>query len=382
MSGLELHGIETLYFGVDSVNRIGESVLAYGKRVLLITEYQGSDQTNAKHLLAILKNAGIDPVLFDDIRPGVQIATLESIADIGRAAKIQLVIGLGGMRVLALARIATIMIGSNSDLADIFKGNLPHSLSCCHIEIPSSCRNHFMMQNACIIADSVNNCARFIELPARLTKAVFIDPQLSMNLSEKYQTVAIIDTLTASVEGYLSMKRNFMSDMYLIEAIHQLHKALFHPRSDEVLNRVMASEGGLCSSMGLATSSQGIGGTLSYIINAVYQVPKSWIAMVLLPHILDMYHEDAKNHARLGRIAEALGEDSSGLQTEEAASHAAIAVRRFLARLELPSRLCDFNLSLEELYGLCDAAAQFPLNAFCGLELDSNAIGELVKRAF
>ena len=380
MNGLELQGIQNVHFGMDVVNQIGETIPSYGRRVLLVTEYPGTDQNNVKLLQKILNNAGIDPLLFDDIRSGVKASLLENIAEIGRAEKIQVVIGLGGMRVLSLARVATILIGSSTSLADIFRGRLPQTITSSYIEVPGSCRNHFMLKDACVITDSVNERAHFIELPPGLTKAVFIDPQLSLGLSKKYQTAAILDTLVASIEGYLSIKRNFMSDMYCKEAIRRLHKALFQTQQqpDEAQSRIVASEGGLLSCMGLSISSQGIGGTLSYMINAAFQVPKSWTAMVLLPHILDSY--EARNEQRLWDIAEALGE--SEMQTEKAASQVAVVIRRFLARLELPTRLRDFNLSLEELYTICDAAAQFPLNANCGLGLDSNSIRELIKKAF
>ena len=377
-----MQGIQSVYFGTDSINHIGEAVLSHGRRVLLITEYPGTDQSHAKRLVKILGSAGIDPILFDDIRSGVQTSVLDTVTELGKAGKIQVVIGLGGMRVLSVARIATVMIGSTVSTADMFRGKLPQTVNCSYIEVPNSCRNHFMMKNACVIADSVSTRARLVELPPGLTKAAFIDPQLSLELSKKYQTVAVLDTIAASIEGYLSKNRNFLSDTCCLGAIRKLHEALFqtHQQPNEIQNRVLASEGGLLSCMGLSTASQGIGGTLSYMINATFHVPKSWIAMVLLPHILDTY--ESRNEQRLCDIADAMGENISGLQTTKAISLAAATVRRSLAKLELPSRLRDFDLSLEELYTICDAAADFPLNENCGLELDSSAICELIKKAF
>jgi alcohol dehydrogenase class IV len=382
MSELQFQGIERVLFGMDSIEGTADLVRPLGKRVLLVTEQTGKDKDSFLRLQSILRAGGIDPVVFDDIRPGIKTSVIETIADIGKAGKIQTVIALGGMRVLSVARVATVLIGSDAGLNEILLGSAPKQLQCAYVEVPNSCRNHFMMKDSCVISDSVSERAKYISLPPGMTKAVVIDPSMSMGLSTKYQLVAIMDTLLASIEGYLSAKKNFLSDIHLIEAIARLRKALTltFRRSDDLSARRLASEGGLLSALGLATSSQGIGGTLAYMINAAFQVPKSWIAMVLLPHILDMYLE--REPERLGRIADALGEDISGVQSEQAAPRAAVAVRRVLAQLELPTRLRDFNLSLTELSGICESAADFPLNQFCGLALSADEVCELVKKAF
>lgn len=382
MSELEIHSIQNLRFGVESIHHIVDEVKSLGKRVLLITEQSGKNQDNFHTIQGFLRAGGIDPVVFDDIRPGVKTSVIQTIADIGKAGKIQVVIGLGGMKVLSLARIACVLIGSDTSLSSVLQGHIPETVDCAYMEVPNSCRNHFMMKNSCVISDSVNERAMLIRLPRGMTRSVIIDPNLTTALSKKYQLVAILDTILASIEGYLSRERNFLSDLYMKEAIIKLQKALFQTlrRPDDIDVRKLASEGGLMSGMGLATSSQGIGGTLSYMINAAYQVPKSWISMVLLPHILDMYVE--REPYRMGQIADALGEDLSGLESDQAAPLAAASIRRVLAQLELPTRLRDFNLSLDDLTGICDASASFPLNEACGLKLSSAEICELVKKAF
>lgn len=382
MGELELQGIEHLRFGVDSIQHIIDTVKPLGTRVLLVTERSGGDQDNVNRIQGFLRAGGIDPVVFDDIRPGIKTSVIQTIADIGTAGQVQVVVGFGGMRVLSLARAATVLIGSDLGLNDMLRDRQPENVDCSYVEIPNSCRNHFMMKSDVVVSDSVSERARRIRLPFGLTKAVIIDPQLTLGLSMKYQLVAILDTLLASIEGYLSKRRNFLSDIQLLEAMHRLHRSLFQTmrRPDDIQVRVLASQGGLLSGLGLATSSQGIGGTLAYMINAAFKVPKSWIAMVMLPHILDMYVESQPE--RLARIADALGEDVSDLPSEKAAPMAAAAARRFLARLELPTRLRDFNLSLDELYTVCEASAGFYLNELCGLELSSQDVCSLIKRAF
>lgn len=368
MDEITIEGIQNVHFGVDSLKHLGKATLACGKRVLLVAEHLETDQGNT--VKAVLNSVGIDPFCFNDIRAGVKISVLEDISKIGRAEGIDVVIGLGGMRVLSLAKIAAAMIGSGAALEDALLGNFPHS-NCSYIEVPVSCRNHFMLKNACVIDDTTIGRPRFLELPPGLTKAVFIDPEQGLRLSKKYQAMAILDTVLASVEGYLSRKGNFFSDMCCAEAICILHEALF--QTDEMQNRILAARGGLLSCMGLAGSSQGIGGILSYMINAAFRVPKSWTAIVLLPYILDMYA--ARGEEKLYRIGEALGEGRDDLS-------AAQAVRRILTQFEFPTRLRDFNLGLEELYTICDDAAAFPLNASCGLSLNSNEVCELIKKAF
>lgn len=381
MNELEFPGLPRVIFGGDSIGRIAKLVAPLGKRILLVAEHGDQNRDALLRLQGFLRAASIEPVIFDDITPGARTSLIQTISDIGKAGKIQVVIGFGGMRVLSISRVAAAIIGGKSSLSDMLLGRCSES-QCAYVEVPISCRNHFMLRNECIITDSVSERSRLVRLPEGMTRAVIIDPLLSMSLSAKYQLVALLDTLLAAIEAYMSDKSSFLSDIYSLDAVCRLQRALLQTfrRGDDPGARVIAGEGGLLSAMALSISGQGIGGTLAYMINSAFNVPKSWVAMVLLPHILDQYA--VIKSERCAKIADALGEDISGVQSEQAAPMAAVSVRRILSRMDMPTRLRDLNLSLEDLAQIAPAAAAFPLNAHCGLSLDEPQIYNLIKKAF
>ena len=144
--------------------------------------------------------------------------------------------------------------------------------------------------------------------------------------------------------------------------------------------RRRASEAGLLTAMGLSQSEQGVGGAISYAVNSRFEVPKSWVATVLLPHILEIHvpHKAEK----LSDISAALGEAVDGIMPEEDAQRSVRAVRRMLAMIELPTRLRDLDLSMEDLAELSELISDTDMARKASLSFSTERITQLLKTAF
>jgi alcohol dehydrogenase len=201
-------------------------------------------------------------------------------------------------------------------------------------------------------------------------------------MSSKYAAAAMMDTLLAAVEGYISVRSSFYSDTVLYEAIGLLGSALMgiSETPNDPRHRIQASEAGLLTSIGLAASSQGVGGALAYTINSRYTIPKSWVATVLLPHIID-----SSVHARpekLKNVALALGEDVEEQKAADVAFRASAAVRRIIARTELPGRLREMDLAIDELVDVSELASDLEMSASAPAPHTASDLYDLIKQAF
>jgi alcohol dehydrogenase len=192
----------------------------------------------------------------------------------------------------------------------------------------------------------------------------------------------MMDTLLAAVEGYVSTRSTFFSDTLLLVAIRRLGSALrgITETPNDPKHRITASESGMLASVALAATSQGVGGALSYAINSRYTVPKSWIATVLLPHVMD-----ATVNARpekLKQIAHALGEEARELKPAEAAYQASAAVRRTIGKLELPGRLRDMDLAIDDLVDVAEVASAMEMSGSTPIPHSPSDLYDLIKLAF
>jgi alcohol dehydrogenase class IV len=209
-----------------------------------------------------------------------------------------------------------------------------------------------------------------------------VDPKLSLTLPAKYTATTIMDTLLGCIEGYLSARANLLSDTYLVRAIEMLGGIIKEgiQSVDDIRMRMNASMAGLLMGLGLSTSRQGIGAALSYAINARFMAPKSWVSTILLPAVME-FAVNVRGD-RIAHIAKLLGEDISDATSVEAPMRAIDALRRVISSLALPTRLREFDLSLDEMIEVAGSARSFDMMNYLPRVVSTEDIYELIKSAF
>lgn len=382
MSDLILRFPEHVIFGTDVINRLGHLVGAVGNRCFIITESVMRQNGIIEHIEEILDRRSISAIVHDEIGAGATTANLQSLVQMARASHAEVIVGVGGMRVLSAARITAVAADGNVELGDVLSGRVTQKPSVAYIEVPASYRNHFMLRDECIVTDGTTKHPLVVTVPERTTRAVVVDPNLTLSMSPKYAAAAMMDTLLAAVEGYVSTRSTFYSDTLLLVAIRRLATALdgITETPNDPKHRITASESGMLTALALAATSQGVGGALAYAINSRYMVPKSWIATVLLPHVMD-----ATVNARpekLKQIAHALGEEARDLKPAEAAYQASAAVRRTIGKLELPGRLREMDLVIDDLVDVAEVASAMEMCGSTPIPHTPSDLYDLIKQAF
>ena len=382
MADLLLHVPARILFGPDVVNRIGQTVADIGNRALLVSESGHHHTQLVERVEDLLQKRGVDSIRFDQVGPGGSNATIDELISLARVSQARVVIGLGGMKVLSAARCAAVAATSDISIYRILDGKHPTRPPIPYVEVPTSFRNHVMLRDEFVISDTETGHARLVRTAPGLVKAVFLDPNLAGSMSAKYAAATMLDTLLACIEGYLSTKSTFLSDTLFLRAVDILKASMDTLARDpsEMAARVHAGEAGLLCALGLAMSSQGPGGALTYAVNSLHNVPKSWVATALLPHVLD--HFAGVKPAKVARIARALGEDVPGLEDGDDAALASTVSRRLIARLGLPARLRDFDIALDDMPRIAEVASTFEMVSFGPVALSVDDLYELVKRAF
>ena len=397
----------TIVFGNDSLQRIPAAVASYGSRALILTELGLRDARYVGRLQELLERRGIHCIVYDEVAPGGGSESLEEVISIARTSQTQMIIGMGGMKVLTAARLSAVAVPSKLSLADIlFRGGVPADApSLPYIEVPSSCRNHFMLKDYVIITDRDTKTPQVIRVPQDLARLIAIDPRLSLSLSPRYTGAVMMDSLLASIEGFLSPRGSFLSDALLLQAIEMLAANVIEAcrKTGNERARGRATEAGLLSAIGLSLSSQGIGGAIAYALNARFDVPKSWVSTALLPHIVD--NIAASRPEKLARLAYALGEslDDEDLHVvskrggeslgtvsisvmeyspAQLASRVSSAIRRLIGVLDLPARLRDFDLPLDEMSDVAETAASMDMAQASPVPHSSEEVFDLIKQAF
>ncbi len=362
MQNITLRFPSSILFGQDVLAGLGQTVKGFGNRVLLISEGALHDGDHIGRTAEILRRSGLEVIVYDELNPGTPSSRVDEIASLARAGRAQVIVGLGGMRVLSIARCVSNLSENTIKLADLFGGRHPKQ-PFPYVEVPSSFRNHLMMREEAIMKDTPTGRIKVVRLAPGTVRAVIADTSFSQTLSSKYALAAILDTLLAAVEGFFSTNGSMYSDTLLGRAMNELHGAAMtgiraptDPRF-----RVRAAEAGMLVAMALAVTGQGMGGALAYGINSRFSLPKSWVSAILLPHVIDILVN--RDMERAARVAAAMGEPVGRIIAAEDAPRASRAIRKLVSQLDLPPRLRDLDVTLDELGRCAEEVADLPMLA-------------------
>jgi alcohol dehydrogenase len=382
MPDILFHIPTRVVFGLDTINRIGQIVSEYGERAFLVTEailYEGKVINKVQE---ILDKKGTQYIVFDEVVPNATSRTVDDGVTLARGAHAEVVIGLGGARTLSIAKAIAMTVPSDADMDDYLSGVQPQAAPLAYIEVPTTCRNPFMFLDEYLMVDARDRTGRIGRTQKGITKTVLIDPKLSLTLPAKYTATTVMDTLLACIEGYLSGRANFLSDTYFMKAIETLGALITEGMQnvDDIRMRMNASVAGLLAGLGLSTSKLGIGSALSFAINAKFMAPKSWVSTILLPYVLE-FAVNVRGD-RIAEVARLLGEDLSDVSSVEAPMRAIEAVRRIIGSLALPTRLREFDLSLDEMFEVAGVARSFDMMNYLPRVVSTEDLYEMIKSAF
>lgn len=381
MNELSLRLPNNIVLGTDALGDLTKIVKEYGTRALIVSESALHDAHYIDRVSGLLRGEGLDVIIYDELRSSSTTSVVDEIAALAKASRTSVVVGLGGMRVLSTARCVANVAAGDVNFQQLSAGQLPKN-PVAYVEVASSFRNHLMMRPEAILRDAFTGGPVEVAIHPETTRAVLIDTSFSQSLSNKYAMAAIVDTLLASVEAYASRRSTFFSDALLERAFPILQEAAKSSARNpaELRYRHKAAQASVLAAMAMSQVPQGAGGALSYAMNARFQLPKSWVAAIVLPHVVDNLIPVAPE--KMVGYAKALGEPVEGIIAQEEAHRAARATRKIVSQLDLPARFRELDVELEDLLETAEMAASLAMVRNATIPVSATELQTLIKTAY
>ncbi len=369
-------------FGVDIINRLGNVVSRYGERVLVVTEAILYERQTIERVIELLEKKNISYIVYDEVVPNATSSTVEEALLLARGSHAEVIIGMGGIRALSIAKCVAMAAKCKNDFDDFLSGTKPENEPLAYIEIPTTCRDPFMHTDEYLVVDARDRSGKLGKTQPNISKCILIDPKLCLSLPSKYTATTMVDTFLSAFEGIISSKNNFFSDTLFYKAIETLIQnidlALKNP--EDIKLRIQSAAAGMLTALGLSMSKQGIGSALAYALNSKLMVPKSWLATILFPSVIEFSINTSSE--KIAPIARMLGEDIEGVSSIDASKKAVEALRRLIGTLQLPTRLRDFDLNLDDMVDITIAARSFDMMNYLSRMASDEELYEIIKQAY
>lgn len=357
---------------------------------MLIVDPRLYESKMVDRVSSLLEDRGIQVLVFDEIPDRATSRQADDALRLARGSRSPLIIAMGGQKTLMTARAVAVTASGSIDIDALLDGAECRSAPVPLVEIPTSLRHPFMVDDCILLPDGRDRKIRMVRAAGAAPQAVLVDPALSSSLSPKISASCVIDGLLGAVESYVSSKSSFLSDLVLEKAASSLAKSLdaLIARPDDPAARVEAWRGSFLAALGGGMSAPGIGTATAFAINARWPVPKASLAAILLPYSLESASKSRlEKVAVLARLFDEewyAKEEREGQHSnpQESAARAAEWLRTRLGLLRIPSRLKDFDLVLDRLVESARDARELDFMNYLPRAASVDDVFDFIKTAF
>ncbi|MGR9092527.1 MAG: iron-containing alcohol dehydrogenase, partial [Gammaproteobacteria bacterium] len=189
-------------------------------------------------------------------------------------------------------------------------------------------------------------------------RAVFLDPELTLDTPDALWLATGMRSVDHCIEALCSINAHPFTDALASEALAMLNRYLRECKADptDLVARTHAQIAAWMSVCGLANVNLGLSHGIGHQLGARNDVPHGVTSCVMMPATMEF------NRCHVGTrqawIATAMGRDVRGLDADDAAAAGRDAVRALIADLELPHRLRDVGVAIDDFPAIAKDALE------------------------
>jgi alcohol dehydrogenase class IV len=302
----------TIHFGPGARRMVAEHLKQQGvKRPLIVTDKGLAALPILREFGDTLK--GLDVAIF----PGVYGNPTKKQVDEGvktfKAHNADAVIGFGGGAALDVAKAVALMAVHEGDVLE-YAWDHPNVRAIMKplpyfIALPTTSGTGSEVGRSAVISDDETHVKKIIFNPVLLAKAVFADPELTVDLPAGVTAATGMDALTHNVESYLSPAYHPLCDGIALEgariAAHALETAVAMPKNIAARSDMMMS-----SMMGAIAFQKDLGAVHScaHALGTVVDMHHGLANGIMIDHVMRFNRDAAeKKMAELARVCGAGG---------------------------------------------------------------------------
>lgn len=244
-----------IHFGAGARRLVAGHLRSAGlERPLIVTDKGLAQLPLAANFAADLRAAGLDVAIFGGVWGNPTASQVAAGADAFKAHAADAVVGLGGGAALDVAKAVGLMAVHEGDILEYAWDHpdvrsiaraLPH-----FVALPTTSGTGSEVGRSAVISHDTTHVKKIIFSPVLLAKAVFADPELTLDLPANVTAATGMDALTHNVESYLSPAYHPLCDGIALEGARLAARALrlavrdgrdLSARSDMMMSSMMGA---------------------------------------------------------------------------------------------------------------------------------------------
>ena len=322
-----------------------------GPNILFITDKDLMSLKLTEPTLIELKKLSSKVEVFQDVEADPSLKTLMNAIEIGKKNNITGVIGFGGGSSMDVAKLTSLILGSNEDIEEAWGVSNAKGPRLPLILVPTTAGTGSEVTPISIITVGEEE-KKGVSSPIILPDIAILDPELTVGLPAHTTAATGIDAMVHAIEGYASANKNNnpISKMIAVEALKLLggsiEKAVFEGSNIEARGNMLL--GAMLAGKSFANSPVAAVHALAYPIGGTFHVSHGLSNSLVLPYVLRFNSVDNKATKDYSELAPFLFPDIDISKGRQA------ICKEFIDRLEnlskklgLPQKLREVNIPKE-----------------------------------
>lgn len=334
----------SLHYGRGAASEIGGRLVALGvSRALLISD-PGLQAAGAVDMVGgWIEAAGLGLEIYAQTQPNPTTTNVHEAAELYQASACDGIVGLGGGSSMDCAKGAGIIVRNGGRIGDYRGADLVPVRVPPLVCMPTTCGTGSEVTSVAVITDPDLDFKLVIVSPNIAPDVGLVDPDLVESAPPAVIASTGIDALAHAVESYVNRGSDPVLDALNIAAIRMiganLRTAVADRDPDAIAQVTLAS---MIAGIAFNINGNAIVHAASTPVTARHHVPHGVANGIFLPAGLESIRAGCT--AKLGAVAEALGEDVSGLTEDAAAAVGVQAVRALCADIGIPATLREWGV--------------------------------------
>ncbi|MBM4328287.1 MAG: iron-containing alcohol dehydrogenase [Deltaproteobacteria bacterium] len=336
-------GPGSLDSSADEVKRLG------GTNVTIVTDPGLVSTGIVERVEKLLSRGGLSTTRFDAVEPDPGYEIAAKAADQIRAARADLVVGIGGGSPLDIAKVAAALATNTEPVESFFGIDMIPKPGIPTILIPTTAGTGSEVTPIAILSDYQEKLKKGIVSPHLFPRTALLDAELTLGLPAAVTAATGMDALIHAVEAYTSRNATGITDMLAIEAMDLLASNIrtAYANGADLSARTAMLEGSLLAGMAFANAGVTAVHAFAYPIGAEFHIPHGLANSIMLAPVMEF--NMLGDLEKFADIANVMGEDTEGMSLRDAAMCAVDSLSTLAEDLRLSSRLSDFGVAEEHI---------------------------------
>jgi alcohol dehydrogenase len=336
-------------FGIGVADRVGvEAKSLRATKVLIVTDYVITKTGLVNRVTQPLERENIDYEIWDRAEPEPSVDNAQDAVDKARQGVFDLIIGVGGGSVLDIAKVTAIITRKPGSIKD-YLGKSLHKPEIPFILIPTTAGTGSEVSNLAVLTVKEEAFKYAIYSPFMYPDVAIVDPVMSSSMPPRLTASTGVDALTHAIEAYVSLEASPITDVFAVEAIKLVNQYLraAYSNGDNMEARFGMAKASLFAGLAFGNAGTVLGHAVAYAHAHIHHQPHGVSVAVTEPYVME--YNAIANVVKHARIAELLGETVAGLPLREAALRSAVAVKKLLEDLDMPTSLKEVGVKREQI---------------------------------